>query len=228
MFPYCETYRLYKRGGAGICCDIDGVSLGPVTLVERVDKGVRKRYCICSAEVLAEALTVAYGPLPGGVMVYLAGGIRRVTQSLEDVNVPLAMIKVVQMKFPEIAPENLSRMATLDLSKYNHRHRPDNGQFDFREGGGGSSRHQAKTTYSGVAIGSASADGSVVQVHLNGFGNTYLDSSFAAKVKDFDKNTSEAGVTLQLPDKRHFYYDPGGNRRQRIHNFNHKVSSLRH
>jgi hypothetical protein len=119
MFPRCETYRLYKRGGAGICCDVDGVSLGPVKLVVRVDEEAAKRYSICPAEVLAEALTMAYGPLPGEVMVYLAQGIRRVAESLEDGNVPLAMIKAVHLKFPEIAAENIAKMAASELAKAN-------------------------------------------------------------------------------------------------------------
>jgi hypothetical protein len=65
---------------------------------------------------------MAYGPLPDEVMIYLARGIFRVTQSLEDGNLPLAMIKAVHLRFPEIEPANLAKMAACDMAKSNPWH----------------------------------------------------------------------------------------------------------
>ena len=58
MFPGCKAYRLYERGGAGICCDELGVALGSLTLVERVD-GAALRYRTCAPGVFAKAFVMA-------------------------------------------------------------------------------------------------------------------------------------------------------------------------
>jgi hypothetical protein len=64
---------------------------------------------------LAQALTTAYGPLPDEAMIYLARGIFRVTQSLEDGNLPLAMIKAVHLKITYIATENIAGAVTCKV-----------------------------------------------------------------------------------------------------------------
>jgi hypothetical protein len=100
-----------------LCCDEDGVALGPVRLVEKSDEVPGKRYKVCSAETFVGALAVAYGRLPDDWMLYLANGIGRMTKSLEEGDLTLAMMKATFLRFPEIEPENMAKLEAEELVK---------------------------------------------------------------------------------------------------------------
>ena len=106
MFPGCETYRLYKRGEAGICCDEEGVSLGPIALVTRSGA----HYFVGPEEDMRDALKAAYGPLSADRLEYLACGVVGVARSLNKGDFAIAMIKALHLRLPEIAGERLAKM----------------------------------------------------------------------------------------------------------------------
>jgi hypothetical protein len=106
MFYGCQTFRLYKRGEAGICCDVDGLSLGPVRLVERAGKA----YFVRPAEDIILALEAAYGPLGQAVADDLAQKIVGIARSLNGGELTHAMLKTLYLRLPEIPAENFAKM----------------------------------------------------------------------------------------------------------------------
>jgi hypothetical protein len=84
--------------------------------------------------VFVKAFVAAYGKPPLEVALYFYEGLGRVRNSLEEGDLILAMMKATFLKFPEIEPENMAKLEAGELAKYNHKHRLDNGHFDFRGG----------------------------------------------------------------------------------------------
>jgi rare lipoprotein A (peptidoglycan hydrolase) len=105
-FPRCETFRLYGRGEAGVCCDVDGVGLGPLKLVERAEKS----YFVRPVEDIIQMLEAAYGPLPGAVAEDLVLKIVGIARSLNGGNMTQAMLKTLYLRLPEIPAENMAKM----------------------------------------------------------------------------------------------------------------------
>jgi hypothetical protein len=62
---FARAYRLVPRGAAGLACDDDGVTLGPVRLVEAViDPSGRRFYRLRPMPEMTQALRLAYGSAP--------------------------------------------------------------------------------------------------------------------------------------------------------------------
>jgi len=78
--PLGCSYRLVGRGGAGLVCDQDGVSLGAVDLA-RAGSGRH-----CEGRPLGEIdqiLRAAYGPQPDEVVLRLYRGLHRTAAWIE-------------------------------------------------------------------------------------------------------------------------------------------------
>jgi hypothetical protein len=113
MFPYCQTFRLYERGEAGICCDVDGVALGPLKLVERAEES----YFLRPAEDVIQALEAAYGLLPEAVAETLALKIVGIARSLNAGELFYAQLKTLYLRLPEIPAENFAKIQRAAMQK---------------------------------------------------------------------------------------------------------------
>ncbi len=144
-------FRLVKRGGAGLCCDEEGVALGPLALATRSANHARSQYRPGSVGDIADALYRAYGVIDERTLEFQITGIARVAAALSSGDHVRARIAAVQLRFPEIAPERMAKLAQVtSLRKYN-RDQPrapagnsDGGQWTSGEdNGGGSSAKDA-------------------------------------------------------------------------------------
>jgi hypothetical protein len=73
-----RSYRLVTRGGAGLACDKDGVTLGGVDLAHvRQGAGSVLRCEVRTPAEIAWILQAAYGPQPDAVVLRLSLGLRR-------------------------------------------------------------------------------------------------------------------------------------------------------
>jgi hypothetical protein len=117
---FARAHRLVPRGAAGLACDDDGVALGPMRLVEAVtDAAGCRRYRLRPAPEIAEALRLAYGSASNEIE-RCQRRFARIAQLLTAGERAQACIHAVQLAFPEIAPENIAKLAhAAALQKYN-------------------------------------------------------------------------------------------------------------
>lgn len=112
--PILEKYTLVPRGGPGLACDLERLTLGPLVLAQKVrDAAGDTRYELLPLEDIVRALHLAYGPIPESVLQRCCRGLARVTRLLAAGENALASIDAVLIGFPEIAAD---RMAKLDLA----------------------------------------------------------------------------------------------------------------
>jgi hypothetical protein len=119
--PIFQKYSLVQRGGPGLACDAEGLTLGPVTLAKRIrDAAGNQQYRVLPLEDAIEALRLAYGPMPDTVIERCCRGLVRVVELLETSEDALASIHVVLIRLPEIAPDGMAKLADAALlRKYN-------------------------------------------------------------------------------------------------------------
>jgi hypothetical protein len=112
-------HRLVPRGGAGLCCDEEGVALGPVPLIvaSRDTTGWR-RYNARPAAEIAEALQLAFGPAPEDVVIRSVAAFARIAKYLTDGNQTLVAITAVRIGVPQIAPPHMAKLAASSLCKF--------------------------------------------------------------------------------------------------------------
>lgn len=110
---FAATYRLVPRSDAGLCCDEAGLALGLVPLVTWRDEdgGDPKRYDLNPTDDIADALTRAYGALDHETLERRIAGLARVAAALDAGDPVRARIAAVQLRFPEIAPEGMAKLA---------------------------------------------------------------------------------------------------------------------
>jgi hypothetical protein len=118
--PLIRTFSLATRGNPGLTCDDDGLALGPVLLAKAVrDAAGRKHYRLRSPEEMAQALRLAYGPVPDRVTDRWCHGLARVAQLLAASEDAQARIYAVLLGFPEIPPDGMAKLArAANLRKY--------------------------------------------------------------------------------------------------------------
>jgi hypothetical protein len=117
---FARAYSLVPRGAAGLACDDDGVTLGPMRLVDSAtDTCGRRRYRLRPAAEIAQALRLAYESAPGEIE-RCQRGLADIAQLLTAGERARACIHAVQLAFPAIAPEAMAKLAhAASLQKYN-------------------------------------------------------------------------------------------------------------
>ena len=118
--PIFRTFSLVQRGGPGLACDDEGLTLGSIALAKRVPGGGSRRYRMLSIEDMVTTIRLAYGIMPDAVIERRCRGVARATQLLEVGSDALACIHAVLLGFPEIAPDGMAKLAAVaSLRKYN-------------------------------------------------------------------------------------------------------------
>lgn len=116
-FPIAK-YRLAKRGGHGLACDQDGLTLGPAPLVlaaqGRTGSPVFHAVSPCW---LAEVLTIAYGPGFNPEVAYRAEKLEVIARALTEGQLTEATIGALHLHLPELDVQAFERLALI--AKYN-------------------------------------------------------------------------------------------------------------
>jgi hypothetical protein len=108
--PFAAAVRLAKRGGPGLCCDADGVALGPVPRVEKTKDQGRPRYRPRAAAEILHALGVAYGPLTPEAASRCASALGLATRALERGDLARASAAALHMLLPPLSSEALAKL----------------------------------------------------------------------------------------------------------------------
>jgi hypothetical protein len=117
--PIRNWYRLVPRGGAGLACDKDGVTLGSVDLARARVDAERKRRCeVRSPAEIGQVLKTAYGPQPEAVVLHFHRGLRRAAACIEAGDLCRAGIEAVMLGFPDLKPGAVAELNEIaDLEK---------------------------------------------------------------------------------------------------------------
>ncbi len=150
--PMDRAYRLALRGGSGLACDQDGVSLGPADLVRvRLDTAGARRCEVRPPSEIGRLLRTAYGPQPDEVVQRLHRGLRRAAAWIETGDLGRAGLEAVMLGFPDLTPPTMAKLASIaDLEKgdaWRTEPRVPAGQTgggQWTAGGGGASTVTAK------------------------------------------------------------------------------------
>jgi hypothetical protein len=104
-------FRLTARGGDGLCCDRQGIALGPVALVEAADANGRRVYRVRPAEEIARALALAYDPFTTDDLARRLSGLEVAARALEADDLAKATVATVLMKLPPLSAEAMAKLA---------------------------------------------------------------------------------------------------------------------
>jgi len=117
--PQQQWYRLVSRGGAGLACDEDGVSLGVVALARARTDAQRIRRCeVRPADEVGHVLSAAYGPQPDAIVLRFHRGLRRAAASIEAGDLCRAGIEAVLLGLPDLTPDAMAKLNEIaDLEK---------------------------------------------------------------------------------------------------------------
>src|SRR5215472_1297220 len=108
------TLRLVPRGRAGLACDDEGVSLGPVALVDAFrDADGWLRFRSRPAAEIDEALTLAYGARLGGLLARRRRSLSHIAELLTAGEGARARMHAVLMGFPDIDDEGMAKLSRL-------------------------------------------------------------------------------------------------------------------
>lgn len=113
-------HRLVPRGGAGLSCDRDGVALGPLALIHRIDVvNDATRYAVRPLAEVAHALGLAYRDMSEIELGRCLTGLGRIAEALNQGDPSLAAIMSVHLRLPEIDATGMAKLAAAsDLHKY--------------------------------------------------------------------------------------------------------------
>lgn len=189
--PFARSYQLVARGQPGLACDRDGVTLGPVILVEVVSEmSGRRAYRMRPAAEVAQALRLAYGASAEDIEG-CQRGLANVAELLTAGEPAQAGIRAVLLALPEISVSGMAKLAqAADLQKYNP-HWPDQARVPAGtpEGGewsgDGEESRQAESAY----FQPAAAQISDVQAKKERFVDAHLD--------DTQKAADQLGVPVE-------------------------------
>lgn len=108
---FARAFSLIRRGAAGLACDDDGVALGPMRFVEAViDPSGQRFYRMRPMPEVTQALRRAYRSAPDQIE-RVGRGLARIARLLTAGKQGQACIRAVQLAFPEIAPEAMTKLA---------------------------------------------------------------------------------------------------------------------
>lgn len=147
---FAKTYRLVRRGEAGLACDEHGVALGPVALIETEGGTFGRRSCrLRPVAEIEEALRLAYGFGPHEIERSLRGLVE-IARLLNAGERAQASIRAVQLACPEIAPDGMAKLAqAASLQKFNPNW-ADEPRIPAGNTGGGDWTNDAATGGAGV------------------------------------------------------------------------------
>jgi hypothetical protein len=165
MNAFARSFSLVPRGGPGLACDAEGVTLGPMALVEALGSPSGSRsYRVRPQPEVARALRLAYGDETAEIE-RRRRGLARVAALLEAGEAVQAQIEAVLLALPEIAPDAMAKLAhaaSLQKANPNWAEQPRNpagsaegGQWTSDGGGAGTEGAQ------GTNDGGAEADGNI-------------------------------------------------------------------
>lgn len=189
--PFARSFCLVARGGAGLCCDADGVALGPVPLVDAVaGASGRRSYHLRPMSQVARAMRLAYDAASDDIERWQRG-LAKVAELLTAGEIAQAGIRAVLLAFPEIEPAAMAQLGcAAELQKYNPHWadearvpagNPEGGEWT---GDGGPGRQAAETAY----FQPAAAQMSNVQAMKERFVDAHLD--------DTEKGAADLGVPV--------------------------------
>lgn len=109
---FIRTFSLVKRGDPGLVCDDEGLALGPVVLAKAGFDRAGQRHCeLRPTEDVAEALRLAYGPISDRAIERWSRGLPKVAELLTRGEHARAGIFAIMLGFPEIAPDDMVKLA---------------------------------------------------------------------------------------------------------------------
>lgn len=112
-------FRLTSRGCDGLCCDVRGVALGPVALVEAAEANGRRVYRVRPAEEIARTLALAYDPFAPDDLARRLSSLDVAARALEAGDMAKAMVATVLLKLPSLSDEAIAKLAcNPTLKKY--------------------------------------------------------------------------------------------------------------
>jgi len=114
-FPI-STYRLAKRDAnhTGLICDQQGVSLGPIQLIERRRNASGGTFfCAVSRGKLANVLAIAYGTNFDLELFYRADKLQMVARALTEGQITQATLGAVYLYLPELSEAAVQRLKTF-------------------------------------------------------------------------------------------------------------------
>ena len=116
MEPILSKSGLVPRGGPGLSCDTEGLTLGPVIIVEKAfNEGGERYYKLLPPELVMQALSLAYGPLSGEDIERYYRGIRRAAHRLTQGKRYWLALKLFYSHFRQSC---LAEWRSLPLSRY--------------------------------------------------------------------------------------------------------------
>jgi hypothetical protein len=117
--PFQRPYGLVRRGGPGLACDEDGLTLGALELARaRQDIGGARRCEVRSPAEIDRILCTAYGPLADGVVQRVHRGLRRAAAWIEAGDLGRAGVEAVKLGVPALPLDAMTKLADLaDLEK---------------------------------------------------------------------------------------------------------------
>src|SRR5215469_3762328 len=108
------TLHLVPRGRAGLACDDEGVSLGPVALVDAFrDADGWLRFRSRPAAEIDEALKLAYGARLGGLLARRRRSLSHIAELLSAGEGTRARMHAALMGFPVIDDEGMAKLSHL-------------------------------------------------------------------------------------------------------------------
>jgi hypothetical protein len=115
--------RLVPRGQAGLCCDDQGVALGPVPLISAIHSHDGKvHYKTAATELVDNAFAMAYGPQFEARRDQIYSRLMAIAEAMTAGRHTFARIAAVQLGLPAFATEAFSGLATdTQVDKYNPR-----------------------------------------------------------------------------------------------------------
>jgi hypothetical protein len=214
-----RSFALASRGGPGLACDVDGVALGPMSLVDSVhgDAGLR-RYRERPSSEMTRSFRLAYGPMARNDLERRLRGVTRVAQLLQEGEDARARIHAVLLGFPDIAPDGMAKLAAAaSLRKDNpdwedeprvSAGNPDGGQWTSGGDGGGAGQDGGAANQSptfGAAIGADFASdliggvdsllGDIGDAAISGLETLGADLSGPAAILGFDFIPTNSSLT---------------------------------
>jgi hypothetical protein len=194
-------FRLTNRGGNGLCCDLRGVALGPIALVEAAEANGRRVYRVRPAEEVARTLVLAYAPFTSDDLVRRLSGLDVAARALEAGDIAKAAVATVLLKLPPLSPEAMAKLAhDPTLKKYNPdqprvpKGQPDGGQW-ARENDGEAASSQFPGGGEGID-GSTAAKPVRIAENNVGTGNDATATAGSAS----DRPAAEIGSGTQVAD----------------------------
>jgi flagellum-specific peptidoglycan hydrolase FlgJ len=198
MNAFARSFGLVPRGGPGLACDEEGVTLGPMSLVEAFGNPSGGRsYRVRSEPEVARALRLAYGHEPQEID-RCRRSLARVAALLDAGKEVQAQIEAVLPALPEIAPDAMAKLAhaaSLQKANPNWADQPRN-PAGSREGGQWTSDGSAAGAEGGTNESGAETDVNIRPIAAP------VNEVQARKERFVDEHIADAQVAadeLQIP-----------------------------